>query len=139
MALSTSAQIKKAIVRKLRTSSQLVSASTGGIHWRVAPAKVAYPFVVVSRVAAPWKRDWDQQEIRSLWDVMTYAENSVEAENLDALVGEALNEAELTVDGQTQLLCQRVADIDGDDDTDEEGKRIFQIGSSYRIWTTQPR
>jgi hypothetical protein len=139
MAHTTSANIKRAIVQTLRASAPLVAASTGGIHWRKAPRKVSYPFLVVSRVAAPYQRDWDQLEIRSLWDVIAYAENSVGAENLDTLVGVALNEAELTVDGQATLLCQRSADIDGGEDTDDEGKQVFQIGGSYRIWTTQPR
>ena len=139
MAHTTTANIKRAIVQTLRTSAPLVAASSGGIHWRKAPRKVAYPFLVVSRVAAPIKRDWDQLEYRTVWDVMAYADNSVEAEQLDTLAGEALNEAELTVDGQTTLLCQRSADIDGDADIDDEGRQIFQIGGSYRIWTTQPR
>lgn len=139
MAMTTSARIKQAIVKQLRSSSPLVAALTGGIHWRVAPRKVSYPFAVVSRVAAPYKRDWDQVEIHSLWDVFIYAENSVDAENIDTLVSMALNEAELTVDGQTTLLCQRSADLPGGEDDDAEGERIYQIGGSYTIWTTQPR
>lgn len=139
MAMTTSGPINRAIVKKLRASSSLASALTGGIHRRLAPSKIAYPFLVYRRVAAPYARDWDQVEIRALYDVVIFAENSVEAENLDALVTTALNEAELQVDGQTTLLCQRVADLEGPDQTDDEGRRIYQIGGSYSIWTTQPR
>lgn len=139
MAMTTSAPIKQAIVRQLRLSAPLVAASAGGIHWRVAPAKVEYPYLLVSLVTAPLKRDWDQVEIRSIWDIVAYAVNSVAAENLDALVTAALNEADLPVTGQTTLLCQRSADVPPDDDTNAEGTRIFQAGGSYSIWTTQPR
>lgn len=139
MAMTTSAPIKQAIVHQLRLSAPLVAASTGGIHWRVAPREVKYPYIVVSLVSAPLKRDWDQVEIRSVWDIVAFAVNSVEVEQLDALVTTALNEADLPVTGQTTLLCQRVADVPGDDDIDDTGTRIFQMGGSYSIWTTQPR
>lgn len=138
MVMTTTGPINRAIVKTLR-ASPAGAASTGGIHRAIAPSKTPYPFLVYRKVSAPYVRDWDQVEIRARYDVMVFAENSVEAENLDALVSQALNEVELQVDGQDVLLCQRIADIEGVDETDEEGNRIYQIGGSYSIWTTQSR
>lgn len=140
MAMTTSTPIKRAIVKKLR-ASPAGAASTGGIHWRIAPGKASYPHLVVYRAAGAYPRaDWDTVDIQSLWDIVAVSENSVEAENLDTLVAVALNEADLEVDGQVTLLCQRVADVPGDeDDTNAEGSRIYQMGGTYRVWTYQPR
>jgi len=75
--------------------------------------------------------------IQALIDVSVYAENPVDANNIDALVAGALNEAGLNVDGQTSLLCRRVADLPTGPDIDSEGKRIYQVGGSYSVWTDQ--
>lgn len=140
MAMTTSGPIKRAIVQTLRGSGALVAALTGGIHQRVAPRKVSYPFLTYGLVAAPYIRDWDQVEVHGLFDVEAWAVNSVDAENIDALISAALNEAPLSVDGQTTLLCQRVADLPTNGPTlDGTGKRIFRMGGTYSIWTTQPR
>ena len=53
MALSTTFQMKQALVRLLRSNGSLVSAAIGGFHQGVAPQKVKYPFVVYSFVSAP--------------------------------------------------------------------------------------
>ena len=75
--------------------------------------------------------------IKALMDISTYAVNPVDANNIDALICEALNEAVLSVDGQTSLLCRRVADLPTGPDVDSEGKRIYQVGGTYSIWTDQ--
>lgn len=137
--MSTAAPIKRAVVQKLRASSSLVAAIRGGIHEGIAPRKVRYPFVVYQLVAAPYVYDWSHGEIHATIDVFTFAENPVEANNLDALIAGALNEAALSVDGQTSMLCRRVADLPTGPDVDSEGRRIYQVGGTYSIWTDQPR
>jgi len=138
MATSTSAPIKRAIVQKLRANQSIVAALNGGIHETIAPRKVRYPFVMYDLVAAPYDYLWGSVMLRTTFDVFVFAENPVEANNLDALIAVALNDAELTVDGQYTLLCRRVADTPTGPDVDAEGKRIYQIGGTYSIWTTQP-
>jgi len=138
MATSTSAHIKRAIVQSLRANAPLVAAIRGGIHETLAPRKVRYPFVVYDLISAPYSYTWGSSEIKARFDVFVFAENPVEANNLDALVCGALNDAELSVDGQATLLCRRVADMPTGPDVDAEGKRIYQIGGTYSIWTTQP-
>jgi hypothetical protein len=134
---STSASVKRAVVRALRASPSLVSAIRGGIHEGIAPRKVRYPFITYQLVAAPYQYDWTGVMLRVLIDVSIFAENPVDANNIDALVSGALNDAVLNVDGQTSLLCRRVADLPTGPDIDSEGKRIYQVGGSYSIWTDQ--
>lgn len=137
MTVSSVAPVKRAIVQALRASPALVSAIAGGIHEGVAPRKVKYPFVVYQLVSAPYVWDHTGVIIPATFDVFVYAVNPVEANNLDALIAGALNEAELTVEGQTSLLCRRVADLPTGPDTDAAGKRIYQVGGSYSVWTSQ--
>jgi hypothetical protein len=134
---STSASVKRAVVRALRASPSLVSAIRGGIHEGIAPRKVRYPFITYNLVAAPYSYDWTGVMLRVLIDVSVFAENPVDANNIDALIAGALNEAALSVEGQTSLLCRRVADLPTGPDIDSEGKRIYQVGGSYSIWTDQ--
>lgn len=138
MAVATSAPVKRAVVQKLRASPSLVSAIAGGIHEGIAPRKVKYPFVVYQLVSAPYVYDWTGAMLQTLIDVSVYAENPVDANNIDALIAGALNEAALNVDGQTNLLCRRVADLPTGPDIDAEGRRIYQVGGSYSVWTDQP-
>lgn len=138
MVTATSAPIKRALVQKLRSSPALVSAIAGGIHEGVAPRKVKYPFIVYQLIAAPYEYDWTGMQIHALFDVYTYAVNPVDANNIDALVANALNEAALSVDGQTTLLCRRLSDLPTGPDVDSQGKRIYQVGGTYSVWTDQP-
>ena len=137
MATTTVAPVKRAVVQKLRASSPLVAAIVGGIHEAVAPRKVRYPFIVYQIVASSYEDDWTGMQIPALMDVSTYAVNPVDANNIDALIAGALNDAALTVDGQTSLLCRRVGDLPTGPDVDSEGKRIYQVGGTYSIWTDQ--
>ena len=137
MAIASSAPIKRAMVQALRASTPLTTAIAGGIHESIAPRKIKYPFIVYQLVAAPYSYTSDVVLLQTLMDVSVFAENPVDANNVDALIAAALNEAELSVDEQTTLLCRRVADLPTGPDTDSEGKRIYQVGGTYAIWTAQ--
>jgi hypothetical protein len=137
MAIATSAPIKRAMVQALRASTPLTSAIAGGIHEGLAPTKIKYPFIVYQLVAAPYTYTSDVVLLKPLIDVYVFAENPVDANNIDALINAALTEAEPVVDEQTTLLCRRVSDLPTGPDTDSEGRRIYQVGGSYSIWTAQ--
>lgn len=137
MVTATVAPVKRAVVQKLRALPALVSAIAGGIHEGVAPRKVRYPFIVYQVVSSSYEYQQDGMQIHALMDVSTFAVNPVDANNIDALICEALNEAALSVDGQDSLLCRRVADLPTGPDIDSEGKRIYQVGGTYSIWTDQ--
>jgi len=135
---TSSAPIKRAIVQKLRASPALVAAIAGGIHEGIAPRKVRYPFLTYQLVAAPYSYTWSAMFLMVTIDVSVFAENPVDANNIDALIAAALNEAVLAMDEQNSMLCRRVADLPTGPDIDSEGKRIYQVGGSYSIWTEQP-
>jgi hypothetical protein len=135
--VATVAPVKRAVVQKLRASPALVAAIAGGIHEGIAPRKVRYPFIVYTLVSSAYSRQWGGVILKALFDVSVFAENPVDANNIDALIAGALNEAGLNIDGQNSLLCRRVADLPTGPDIDSEGKRIYQVGGSYSIWTDQ--
>lgn len=136
MPLSTSSYIKQALVATLRGNTPLKDA-INGIYEGFAPVKTKYPFITYNFAAAPYDFAWGSVMIQVLVDIYIFSENSVEANNLDALVLSTLHDAALVVTGQSTLFCRRDSDL-SDTDVDEEGKKIYQVGGSYSIWTDQP-
>jgi hypothetical protein len=137
MVISTSAPAKRAIVQTLRALGALTSAINGGIHEGIAPRKIKYPFIVYQLSSSVYDYTQTGVMLKMLYDISVFAENPVDANNIDALVSQALNEAELSVDEQTSLLCRRVSDLPTGPDIDSEGKRIYQVGGTYSAWTYQ--
>lgn len=136
-ALATVAPVKRAIVQTLRASAPLTAAIAGGIHESIAPRKVRYPFLVYNLVAAPYDYQWDGVIIEAMFDVSVYAENPVDANNIDALITSALTEAVLVMDEQDSMLCRRIGDLPTGPDTDRDGRRIYQVGGTYSVWAHQ--
>jgi hypothetical protein len=137
MALTSSGEIKRAIVAHLRSSVPLKTALVGGIHEGFAPNKASYPILTYQLVYAPIVRTWGSQGYYAGIDIRVFGEQSVEANNIDALVLNLLDDAPLSVTGQSTLLCHRVADF-GSPDVDDEGRKIYMVGSTYEVWTSQP-
>ncbi len=142
MAVSTVANIKQALVARLRAYTPLnnVVTTSGTADMKFyegfAPAGTDYPFVVYSLVFAPYDFVWGAFTIRTAFDVNVFAENPVDANNIDVLVLGALHNHALSVSGQSTLICRRVGDLSSQD-VDEEGKKVYQIGGTYEIWTHQ--
>jgi hypothetical protein len=134
---TTSAAIKRGIVRHARSDATLKAAIVGGIHEGFAPEKVRYPFMVYNLVTAPYGSLWGSRLIVALVDIFAFAENGVDASNVDQLILDAFDGSQFSVDGQSTLICRRVADLPGGPDIDSEGKKIYQIGGMYEIWTDQ--
>jgi hypothetical protein len=133
--MSTVAPTKRALVQAMRAHAPLVAAIAGGIHEAIAPRKVKYPFVVYQMVSAPHEHQFDGAQIHATFDISTYAENPVDANNVDALVDAAVGDTTLVIAGQTNMLCHRVAELPMGPDVDSEGRRIYQVGGSYDVWT----
>jgi len=138
MAVPTPSPIKRGLVRRLRESSGVVSTAIGGIHQTFAPDKAKYPFITYNLVTAPNQFAWGSTEIRAMFDVFAWSENSVEAENLDALIATALHNAPLDVGEQSLLQCRRMGATPTGSTTDGTGRKVYQIGGSYAIWTSHP-
>lgn len=135
--VTSSAPIKQALVRRLRENATVKAALVGGIHEGFAPEKVRYPFLVWQLAYAPIRRQWGSQQYIAGIDIRIYADESVDIWSVDTLVLNQLDDAVLNVDGQTTLLCHRVADFSGPD-VDEEGRKINMVGGTYEVWTDQP-
>jgi hypothetical protein len=130
--------IKQSVVAKLRSNASLKAALTGGMHEGFAPARVqTYPLLTYNLVAAPYADDWGSRLIVALLDVFIHAENPVVANNVDQLVLETLDGASLTVTGQTNLICYRSTDQPGGVSESAEGRKFYQVGGSYEVWTDQ--
>ena len=138
MTRSTSAPIQRSVVATFRGNAPLKAAIVGGIHEGFAPDRAKYPFLVYNVITAPYSDDWTGRMIVALVDVFAVSENPVDARNVDQLILNALDGATLTVDGQTSLICHRIGDLPPLPQKDPEGKKIYQIGGSYEIWTDQP-
>jgi hypothetical protein len=136
--VSSSAPIKRALVQQLRSSAALKAEIPGGIHEGFAPDRAQYPFLTYQLVYAPIRRQWGSQQYITGFDLRIFSGDSVEANNVDALVLDVLNDAALVVDGQTTLLCHRVADFSVPD-VDEEGRKVYIVGGTYEVWTDLPR
>ncbi len=135
--LSSTAPIKRALVAHLRKAQALKAALAGGIHEGFAPEKADYPFLTYQLIYAPIRRQWGAQQYLSGFDLRVFSDESVEANNIDGLVLLVLDDASLEVDGQSTLLCHRVADFGGQD-VDDEGRKIYMVGGTYEVWTDQP-
>ena len=137
MAITGIAPIKHALVRYLRTNAALKAALPGGIHEGFAPPSTKYPFLTYQVHYAPSRYTWTSVTLEVGFDVFVWTVDSVEADNLDALVLSTLHDADLVVDGQSTLICRRVSSLSLPD-TDGEGKKIYQVGGIYEIWADQP-
>lgn len=136
MPISSAAPIKRALVAQLRTSSALKAAIPGGIHEGFAPDRATYPFLTYQLIYAPIRRQWGSQQYITGFDIRVFSGDSVGANNVDALVLTVLDNAALSVSGQSTLLCHRVADFSAPD-VDEEGRKVYVVGATYEVWTDQ--
>ena len=138
MTTPTHAPITTAWVRRLRENPQLVADLKGGIHEGFAPEKAPYPFLVYNLVFAPYDFDWTNVTLIAGIDCSVFSRNSVEADNLDAAIAAWMSDQPLTVEGQRTLSVRRNATLPTPPDVDDEGKKVYQAGGSYEIWTDTP-
>lgn len=142
----TTAPLKNGIVRLVRADPDLKAALIGGIHERVAPRKVPYPFMVFSEVSAPffYSSGGRHLEIHALFDITVFALKKVEAQNLDMLLARLFSSGSSDVDlqafvtEQRVILCHRTANTPTGPERDDVGNRVVQFGGQYEIWSDQP-
>ena len=135
--VSNTGPVKRAFVARIRANATVRDALAGGIHEGFAPTKADYPFLTYDMIYAPIRRHWGSQMYIVGIDTRIFAENPVDANNVDLLVLNELDDAALVIDGQSTLLCHRVADFSSPD-VDEEGRKVYMVGGPYEIWTDQP-
>lgn len=133
---TTSAPIFQALVQTIRSDATLKAA---GIHEGIAPEKTPYPFLVYTYQGGGYEFDTTNLKIEASFSFFVFSRNQVEAHNLDQLVMTVLHDAPLSVSGQSTLFCRRVMDVPIPPDLDEEGKKIYQVGGLYEVWTDQSK
>lgn len=136
MTRTTEALILRALVQTVRASTSTYSQLSGGIHEGSAPRETSYPFATIDLVGAPVLDDWGHRQIQSDWDVVVWDEDQVRASNLDSALMNALEDSLASISGQDTLITRRIAGVRLPEVT-EEGKRIYRVGGTYRIWTDQ--
>lgn len=129
--------ITAAIVTTLRSNTSLKDAATGGIHEGVALSGSIPPLILYTVTYAPRSYDFSQHVMVMLGlDMWAYATNQVDARNIDTLIYQTLQDAPLTVSGQSILYLRRTADLESAD-VDEAGRKYYQTGGSYEVWSDQ--
>jgi len=141
MAVTNVGPVKQAFVRALRDITALKAAvGSDGIHEGIAPPKTEYPFVVYSMAASRRRYSFDENPLLiSTFDVFVISADQVEAHNLDQLVLTGMQDKILTFDAgseQSTLLCRRFMDLSFVN-VDDAGKKVYQVGGSYSVWTGQ--
>lgn len=146
----TAAPVKNGLVRLIRANAELATALVGGIHQRVAPRKLRFPYAVYSVVSDPVVTDpgGDGNDghvtIDMLVDISVVSLNTGEAENLDRLLAVLLggryadDALQQYVVGQTILRCQRVSGMPTGPVREATGRRTSQFGGTYRIVADVP-
>jgi len=137
MAYTSSAAILRSLVQRIRADTALRASLVGGIHEGFSPEPIVrYPMAIIVPVVMSYESTWTSRAIVALYDVTVYSRSQVEASNLDQSMLEQLDAAVLTPEGQTSLICRRISDL-RNTDVDEEGQKVYGVGGSYEIWTSQ--
>lgn len=138
--IQTHHPITNAFVTRMRATGRppVLDALTG-IFQGVAPEKAEYPFFVYTLVTGVYDYTFGSDTtLIALIDATVFSRKAVEAEDLDAAISGWISDQPLPVDGQTTLLCRRVATIPTSPDVDDEGKPIFSWGGTYEVHTDAP-
>ena len=135
MSVSSIAPVKQAVVKALRDSVALKAAVSNEIHEGISPRAIGYPYCVYDISWSVRSYDWTSNEIRLGVGVWIISDEQIEAQNLDALVIEALHDKALSLgtSGLTSVYCRRISD-DSMVDLDDAGKKIYQIGGTHEVW-----
>ena len=139
---TASLPIIEALVKAIRaaldaSSLPLVTGLRNRIFEGFAAYNAKYPFIVWQLIYDPYLYTWGSAMHQAGFDVTVFADNPVDARNIDQLLLNALQDASLEVEGgQTTLICRRIADL-ASKDADQEGHPYYQIGGTYEVWTDQ--
>lgn len=141
MTVTNVGPVKQAFVRALRDISALKAAvGSDGFHEGIAPPNTEYPIVIYDVAVSRRRYSFDAAPILiSTFDVFVISTDQVEAHNLDQLVLLGLQDKVLTFDAgseQSTLYCRRYLDMSFTN-VDDAGKKVYQVGGSYQIWTGQ--
>lgn len=132
----TFAPISQALVRLLRADSTLSAAVTGWWEGQ-APNDQAYPFITHS-LTTSGRDEWSFGGLtkKPKFTIVVWGPDQVQARNLDQRISDILWDADLAMDVQSTVLVRRTADI-SESYPAGTGKRVYQVGGTYTVWTDQ--
>lgn len=136
MAPETFQPVARALVSTLRLNATLKTAITG-FYEAIAPVDAGFPYLTYDLYGSTSKWDFSNSAIyKPKFMVLIWSDDQVQARTLDQLVNETLWDADLGLEQQSTLLCRRTKDISRVRDAGQ-GKRVYQVGGLYTIWTGQ--
>jgi len=135
--------LKQALVRALRDNTALKAmVGSEGIDEGVSLTTVTYPRVVYSVALSERIHQFGSEghKIATVY-VWAVSDDQVEANNLDQLILESLDDVSLdfsgieAVDGDepSTLFCRRIRDLSLVD-LDDAGSKVYQVGGQHQIW-----
>ena len=128
--------VRQALVRHLRSNLVLAASLPGDWSEGFAPQKTDYPLGVYALHYAPSAYDWSGRVVFLGVDVVIFSKDQGEAASLYSLVFSTLQDAKLTLTGQTSLQCRQTSDISLQD-VDAEGKAIYETGGVFEVRVAQ--
>lgn len=143
MATTGVGPLKQALVRALRASTALKAmVGSEGIDEGVSLTGVTYPRVVYSVAMSERIRQFGNEghKVATVY-VWAVSDDPVEANNLDQLILEALDDVELNftdIDAVDEnepstLFCRRLRDLSLVE-LDDAGSKVYQVGGQHQIW-----
>ena len=133
---------RQAVLRQLRSNLVLKAELPGDWSEGFAPQgtpsdPVRYPLGVISLHYAPAEYDWTGMVTVIGFDVFVFSKKDIgEADRLDQLVFDTLQDARLYPTGQTSLTCRRTSSISLTDE-DAAGNAVWQVGGTWQALTAQ--
>lgn len=128
--------VRQAIIRHLRSNLVLAAGLSGDWSEGFAPQGTAYPLGTINLQYAPSAYDWSGRVVFVGVSVFIFAKDSGEAASLYQLAFTSLQDARLTLTGQTSLQCRQTSDISLTD-VDSEGKAVYQVGGVFEVRVAQ--
>lgn len=129
--------VRQALIRTLRSNLVLKGELSGDWNESVAPQGTAFPRGIISVHFSPNEYDWTGFVTLLGVDVVVFSKDKAQADSLNQLVFSTLQDAQLSVAGQTSLTCRRTSGIHLIDPAPEGTETVFAEGGVYAILTPQ--
>ena len=129
--------VRQALVRALRSNLVLKDELPGDWSEGVAPVSTPFPRGVFQLHYSPLEYDWSGFVSICGIDVGVFAKTQDQAASLDQLVFATLQDAVLSVAGQTSLTCRRVSSFSLVDPAPDGTETVWEQGGIYSVLAPQ--
>lgn len=129
--------VRQALLRQLRSNLVLKDELPGDWAEGVAPQSTVFPRGIFQLHYSPFDYDWSGFVALVGVDFIVFAKDQGEAARLDQLVFSTLQDAVLSVAGQTSLTCRRVSSISLTEAAPDGTETVWQAGGIYTVLAPQ--